>query len=118
MNQNRIRAPKQVMDLAPCRVSDLPLVFLAERLELSTAAGTDVALAARKLRLRDQRHSRDRDHGESCEGPNCNGQRCRFKSVRWYGGGASDHSFEIALPNGGRGQLNAGDMHARFGVGG
>jgi hypothetical protein len=27
-------------------VSDLPLVFLAERLELSTAAGTDVALAA------------------------------------------------------------------------
>jgi len=35
----------------------LPLVFLAERLELPTASGTDVALAARKLRLLGQLRS-------------------------------------------------------------
>jgi len=67
----------------PCRVSDLPLVFVAERLEM----------AARKLRLRgqlrsglglsgddSQRDSRDHDRGQGREGPNCKDRRHRFKN--------------------------------------
>ena len=38
-------------------MSELPLVFLAERLELPASSGTDVALAARKLRLLGQLRS-------------------------------------------------------------
>src|SRR6516165_4495710 len=68
--------------------------FLAERLELPAAAGTDVALAARKLRLRGhlrsgfglwrrdgQRRSRDHDRLESGHGPSCNGERHRLESA-------------------------------------
>jgi len=35
-----------------------------------------------------------------------------------YGKERQIHSLEIALPNGGRGQLHASDVHARLGVGG
>ena len=45
------------LDKAPSQVRELPLVFLPERLELPTASGTDVALSARKLRLRGQLRS-------------------------------------------------------------
>jgi hypothetical protein len=83
LDQNRIRAAKQMTTSTrtgsaprksvgpgttpvpplcpstklPLQVSELSLVFLAERLELPTASGTDVALAARKLRLLGQLRS-------------------------------------------------------------
>jgi len=73
--------------------------FLAERLELPAAAGTDVALAARKLRLRGQlrggfglwrrdgqRRSRDHNRRESGHGPGCNGHRHRSKRAPISGG--------------------------------
>ena len=47
-------------------MSELPLVFLAERLELPASSGTDVALAARKLRLLGQLRS-----GLGLSGGNC-----------------------------------------------
>jgi hypothetical protein len=74
-------------------------VFLAERLELPAAAGTDVALAVRKLRLRGQlrsgfglcrrdgqRRSRDHDRRESYHGPSCNGKRHQLESAPVSGG--------------------------------
>ena len=75
-------------------MSELPLVFLAERLELPASSGTDVALAARKLRLLGptaewprpvggdcQRRCRDHDRGQSREGANCNGRYYRLKNA-------------------------------------
>ena len=73
-------------------------VFLAERLELPAAAGTDVALAARKLRLRGQlrsgfglwrrdgqRRSRNHDRRESGHSPSCNGEVIDWKVLQFRG---------------------------------